>query len=417
MDIHVKLFKHQKELICSKEDIVYLRCGRGAGKSYIASLMAVLALLKGQRVLCLGPSFRQVTEVLFSECVARLYEILKPGDFEVHKVSMKICYKGGVIYFASYENLDNLRGFSKIALTICDEIALSAPEILNIVPFCMRDCDTPTRQIWLSTPRSMNWVTAFVKENNVKVITATTKDNPKITEQEIELMRKSCLSEAAWNREFLGIECDDENSGAIFTDELLESAPTNGTCITIGVDCSGLGKDCNCLILRRGNHIEKIERIGVSTAKDLFAIIKMWIHEYGVHNLSAINIDQAFGLGLNELLMESDYKSFVNLVPFGGAPEDKAYLNVRAEIYLRAKRYIAEHGISGIDETLREELKATRYIMSNHDRIQIIPKDDIRLILKRSPDSADALALTFFSDDQPRGLVLERKGRQGAFMG
>lgn len=417
MDIHVKLFKHQKELICSKEDIVYLRCGRGAGKSYIASLMAVLALLKGQRVLCLGPSFRQVTEVLFSECVARLYEILKPGEFEIYKGSMKICYKDGVIYFASYENLDNLRGFSKIALTICDEIALSAPEILNIVPFCMRDCNVKTRQIWLSTPRSMNWVTAFVKENNVKVITATTRDNPKITEQEIELMRKSCLSEAAWQREFLGIECDDENSGAIFTDSLLEPAPTNGTCITIGVDCSGLGKDCNCLILRKGNHIEKIERIGVSTAKDLFAIIKMWIHEYGVHNLSAINIDQAFGLGLNELLMESDYKSFVNLVPFGGAPEDKAYLNVRAEIYLRAKRYIAEHGISGIDETMREELKATRYIMSNHDRIQIIPKDDIRLILKRSPDSADALVLTFFSDDQPRGLVLERKGRQGAFMG
>lgn len=417
MDIHVKLFRHQKELICSKEDIVYLRCGRGAGKSYIASLMAVLALLKGQRVLCLGPSFRQVTEVLFSECVARLYEILKPGDFEVHKVSMKICYKNGVIYFASYENLDNLRGFSKIALTICDEIALSAPEILNIVPFCMRDCDVRTRQIWLSTPRSMNWVTSFVKENNVKVITATTRDNPKITEQEIELMRKSCLSESAWQREFLGIECDDENSGAIFTDELLEPAPTMGTCVTIGVDCSGLGKDCNCLILRKGNHIDRLERIGISTAKDLFAIIKRWIHEYGASNLSAINIDQAFGLGLNELLMESEYARYVNLVPFGGAPEDKAYLNTRAEIYLKAKRYIAEHGISGLDEQLKEELKATRYIMSNHDKIQIIPKDDIRLMLKRSPDSADALALTFYCDDQPRGLVMERKGRQSYFMG
>ena len=416
MDIHVKLFPHQKKLVTSTDDIVYLRCGRGAGKSYIASLMAVLALLKGQRVICLGPSFRQVTEVLFAECVNRLYEILKPGQFEIHKVSMKIVYKNGVIYFASYENIDNLRGFTKISLAICDEIALATPELLQVLPFCQRDTGGQTRQIWLSTPRSMNWVTAYVKENNIKVITATTRDNPNISEQEIELMRKSCLSETAWQREFLGIECDDENSGLIFTDEILSEAPQAGQCITIGVDCAGLGKDCNCLVLRRGNKIEKIHRVAVATSKDLFYIIRNWIHEYGGSNLSAINIDQAFGLGLNEVLMETEYAKFVNLVPFGGAPEDKAYLNMRAEIYLKAKRYVCDHGICGIDEIMREELKATRYIMSNHDRIQLIPKDDIRLILKRSPDSADAFALTFFSDDMPRGLVEQRRRSQHAFM-
>ena len=74
MDIHVKLLKHQMELMRSTEDMVYLQCGRGAGKSYIASLMAVLAMLQGKRVICLGPSYRQVTEVLFTECLNRLYE-------------------------------------------------------------------------------------------------------------------------------------------------------------------------------------------------------------------------------------------------------------------------------------------------------------------------------------------------------
>lgn len=417
MDIHVKLLKHQMELMRCKDDMVYLQCGRGAGKSYIASLMAVLAMLQGQRVICLGPSYRQVTEVLFTECLNRLYEMLPDGGFEVHKVSMKICYKNGIIYFASYENVDNLRGFTKISLAICDEIALASPELMNVLSFCQRDTGGQTRQIWLSTPRSLSWVTTYVKENNIKVITATTRDNPRISEQEIELMRKSCISETAWQREFYGIPVDDENSGAIFTDALLEPAPKTGTCVTIGIDMSGLGRDCNCLVLRKGNHIEKIERIGISTNKDIFAIVKKWIHEYGASNISGINIDQAFGLGLNELLMESEYKSLVNLVPFGGAPEDKAYLNIRAEIYLKAKRYIVDHGISGLDEQLIEELKTTRYTMSNHDRIQLIPKDDIRLILKRSPDSADAFALSFYTDDQPRGLLMERRARQSVFMG
>lgn len=416
MDIKVQLFKHQMELLRSTDDIVYLQCGRGAGKSYVASLMAVLALLKGERVICLGPSFRQVTEVLFSECINRLYEFLKPGDFEIHRVAMKLCYKQGIIYFASYENLDNLRGFTKISLAICDEVALAEPEMLNILPFCMRDTGVKTRQIWLSTPRSMSWVTSYVKENNIRVISATTRDNTRITEQEIELMRKSCISETAWQREFYGIPVDDENSGLIFSEELLEPAPQSGTCITIGIDCSGLGRDTNCIVLRRGNKIEKIERIGIATAKTIYSIIRNWVHEYGLHNLSAINIDQAFGLGLNELLAETDLAPYVNLVPFGGAPEDKAYLNIRAEIYLKAKKFIVEHGISGLDDTLREELKATRYIMSNHDRIQIIPKDDIRLILKRSPDSADGLALTFYTEDRPRGLLTERKARQQTYM-
>lgn len=30
MDVHYKLFKHQKELLSCKEDMVYLRAGRGS---------------------------------------------------------------------------------------------------------------------------------------------------------------------------------------------------------------------------------------------------------------------------------------------------------------------------------------------------------------------------------------------------
>ena len=366
----------------------------------------------------MAQDYRALTEVIMAECIQRLYEILKPEEFEVHKVSMKITYGAtGVIYFSSYSNMDSVRGFSKIQLSILDEVCLAPPNLYEVLAYCQRNLDEPPRIIMCSTPRPANWVTAFIKDRNVRVISARTSDNKLIKPEEIALMKKTCLSEEQWLREFEGVECEDNNSGVLFTDEILEPAPTSGTCLSIGIDMSGLGRDCNCILLRKGNHIEKLERIGVTTNKDMFALVKRWIHEYGASNFSGINIDQAFGLGLYELLMDSEYKSLVNLVPFGGAPEDKAYLNARAEIYLKAKRYIVDHGISGLDEQLREELKATRYIMSNHDRIQLIPKDDIRLILKRSPDSADAFALSFYTDDQPRGLLLERTTRQCQFMG
>ena len=58
MNIRYKLFRHQRELLECKDDMVYLRAGRGSGKSFIASLIAVMALLKGQRVLILAQDYR-----------------------------------------------------------------------------------------------------------------------------------------------------------------------------------------------------------------------------------------------------------------------------------------------------------------------------------------------------------------------
>lgn len=418
MDIRYKLFKHQKELLACKEDMVYLRAGRGSGKSFIASLIAVIALLKGQRVLIMAQDYRSLTEVIMAECTQRLFEILKPEEFQVHRVSMKITYgKTGVIYFSSYSNMDSIRGFSKIQLSILDEVCLAPPNLYEVLAYCQRDLDEPPRIIMCSTPRPSNWVTAFVKDRNIKVISARTSDNKRIKPEEIALMKKTCLSEEQWLREFEGIECEDNNSGILFNDELLQEAPPSGTCLSIGIDCSGFGKDFNCIVVRKGNSIIKIIRKTIASAKDLFAEVKLIIHEHGASNFSHIAIDQAYGQGIYELLMDSDYKSLTYLIPFGGSPDDPAYLNKRAEMYVKAKQYINEHGINGLDDNMREELKATRYELSAHDKVQLIKKDDIRLIIKRSPDSADAFVLTFAMADMPRGIISERRTRQASFMG
>ena len=418
MDIHYSLFKHQKELLNCKDDLVYLRAGRGSGKSYIASLMAVVSMLQGQRVLVMAQDYRALTEVLMAEVIKRLYEILEPNEFEIHKVSMKITYgKTGVIYFSSYSNIDSIRGFSKIQLSILDEVALAPPNLFEVLAFCQRDLDKDPKIVMISTPRPANWVTAFVRDNNVRVITACTSDNKRIKQSEIDLMRKTCLSETQWLREFMGIEAEDDNSGTIFTEDLLVIAHVSGTTLSIGVDCAGFGKDCNCIVARRGNQIVKIIRKTLATSRELFGEIRSIVKEYGIHCLSDICIDMAYGQGLYELLMDSDYASMTYLIPFGGGPDDPAYLNKRAEMYINAKRFISDHGISGIDNNMKEELIATRYELSPHDKVQLIKKDDIRLILKRSPDSGDAFALTFAMPDVPKGSISERKARQAQYMG
>lgn len=379
--------------------------------------MAVIALLEGKRVICLGQNFKAVSEVLMQECINRLYEILKPEEFQVHKGLMKITYKSGTIYFASYETPDAIRGYTEISLAILDEAALADPIIMTILPFCMRGKGIKPKLIMISTPRGNNWLTRFVRENNVPLITATTKDNKFITEEQIALMRKSCVSESAWRREYFGEECDDIDNGTIFTLDMFDKAPHNGNCITIAGDLAGFGVDLNVLVLRKGNTIEKYFKQAIATSKDLYGVIKSWVREYGKENLSAINLDAAYGNALYELLMETDLAGFVNLVSFGGAAEEVSYANMRASLYMKTKQFISENGINGVDESGINEFLATKYVLNSREKIQLIPKDEIKIAIGRSPDTADSIALTFFTSDIPRGLGLERQRYQSRFMG
>jgi len=379
--------------------------------------MAVISLLQGKRVICLGQNFKAVSEVLMQECINRLYEILKPEEFQIHRGLMKITYKTGTIYFASYETPDSIRGYTEISLAILDEAALADPEIMTILPFCMRGKGIVPKLVMISTPRGQNWLTRFVKENHVHLITATTKDNKFITEEQIALMRKSCVSETAWRREYFGEECEDVDNGTIFTEDMFEAAPKNGTTITIGCDPSGFGKDSHVLVLRRGNTIEKYHKAQVASAKDLYNVIKAWVHEYGASHLSAINIDAAYGIPLYELLMETDLAPFVNMVSFGGSADEPSYANLRAQIYMKTKQYIDEHGLNGVDETAIHEFMSTKYLLNARDKIQLIPKEDIKLAIGRSPDTADSIALTFFTNDVPRGIIKERRARQTQYLG
>ena len=51
---------------------------------------------------------------------------------------------------------------------------------------------------------------------------------------------------------------------------------------------------------------------------------------------------------------------------------------------------------------LFEEIKNTSYIINNSGKRALIPKQDIKEILGRSPDSCDSLALTFCDPGESR---------------
>ena len=418
MNIRFRLFRHQKIILASTEPILYARCGRGSGKSFTSSILAVTHFLRGERVICLGQTAKAVREVLCPEILDKLNKII-PGKFIYNKSSNKFTYGSGIIYLESYEAIENIRGYTNISLAILDEAALAPPDIFTILAFCMRGEGIHPMIRMLSTPRSDNWLTRYVIENKIPIVNAKTSDNKLISEEQIAIMKKTCIDENAWRREFYGEEVDDSTDGIIFSSSILNIEPNisigneiNGYCI--GIDCSGLGNDMNVIVVRGPREIYEIIEKKMATSAQLASIVRGIIQSRGRGELSHICIDAAYGLDLADRLSEMGLP--VDLVSFGSAPDNKVYANKRAEAYFEMKKGLEDDGLVGMTDELKRELQATRYILNSSGRLQLIAKDEIKANLGRSPDVADALAITYLRTIIPTEAFESRTRYQAQFM-
>lgn len=421
MNVNFRLLKHQKAFLNSKAKFTCMLCGRGSGKTYIASLLCALKLIQGKRLIVFAQTAKALEENLMAEIVNRLNEII-PNKFEYNRTTKKITYKKGTIFGFSYENIEACRGFTEIEIAVFDEIAMAPANLLNVVSFCLRGEGINPQIFCMTTPRIGSWFNRYVKEHtDIKLIRATVFENKHVTKDQIELMKSSVIDENMLKQELYGEIVEDSSNGVLFTNNLLDTAfknviNTNNKTFAIGIDCSGLGRDFNAIVVRQNNNIAEIVKIVNATNYEMLKNVKMLSEKYGIDNLSHICIDEAFGLGLHELLMDTNLAQYVRLIPFAGSSPEQGYANNRAYIYCKMKKNIEENGLLGLNTEIKNELNATRYFLNNSNKIQLIPKDEIKMNIGRSPDVSDALALTYYEDMFAKSLVSKRKERQKHFM-
>ena len=422
MEMHYKLVAHQKRFLLSDKQTVVLNCGRSSGKTFIASLIAALRVKEGKRLLVWAQDLIRLEQNLLKEIAARLDEmkISYRRNFNTHMI---IC-GNGVIYGLSYENIEACRGFTEISIAICDEIALSPPNFFGTMSFCMRGKGITPKIYCMTTPRVGSWWNDFVRKadpDKIEIINANMMsllDKGIITQGTVDLVKSSCLDDNILRQELYGELIEDTSTGVLFSSNLLNSAPKfmhrNNNGYAIGIDCSGLGKDSNVIVVRNQNEILDIVEKKVASNSELCSTVRGLIMTHGKANLSHVAIDEAYGLDLHERLSDAGINA--TIVPFGGKPKNQAYANRRAEMYINMKKGIEEYGLKGITDELYRELQATKYILNNNGKVQIIPKDEIKLNIGRSPDKADALALTYIQEIIPIGLIESDRALQNRFM-
>ena len=168
-----------------------------------------------------------------------------------------------------------------------------------------------------------------------------------------------------------------------------------------GFDVSGGGKAWNVIRFRRGLNMDVRAPIRMPGDKDpdrsqRIAICAEMLNETDQdRKVTALFVDTAFGAPIVAVLRQMGYQNAYE-VAFGGESPDEHFLNLRAYMYSKLKDALMLGAIPKDDENLAQQLCLPGYhIRTGGSKLVIESKQDIQARGEKSPDDADALALTF----------------------
>lgn len=311
---------------------------------------------------------------------------------------------GARIWVAGADNPDALRG------TYADGVVLD--EYAQIKPDVFAEIVRPmllSREGWvvfMGTPKGQN---AFYELFNQAQKAAQTlpsvwwagvfraDDSGVISPQELEHIRQETPA-SIFRQEYL---CDFTASAEnvlIPIDDVLQAvkrcysaAEIRFAPKIIGVDPARFGDDRSVIFRRQG--LQAFEPL-VFERLDNMALAAHVAEQIESFRPDGVFVDSGCGGGVIDRLRQLGF--CVQEVPFGGAPiHTGQYTNKRAEMWGEMAAWIKAGGALPQNAALKADLCQTSYDYDAAGRLRLEPKEKIKARTGKSPDLADALALTF----------------------
>lgn len=159
----------------------------------------------------------------------------------------------------------------------------------------------------------------------------------------------------------------------------------------LGVDVALQGDDRTIVAPRQGLACFKPKELRSDDPKELAGAVAVFARRW---NPDAIFVDNTGGWGSGVLSWLNEWGVVATGVQFSGKALDNVYYNKRTEMIHELAYWIKGGGCLPYDPELKEELCAQTF---THKKSQLLmeDKDIIKDKLGRSPDLADAYALTF----------------------
>lgn len=169
--------------------------------------------------------------------------------------------------------------------------------------------------------------------------------------------------------------------------------------LVIGVDPAIMDHDRTAIIRRRGRLAYKLETFYNLNTMEIAGLIKRIIDK---EHPTKVCIDSiGIGAGIYDRLREMGYNMVEGVNTARRAYNFDLYPNVRSELWHEMREWLAQDvpvQLPDSDELLGD-LTSLGYKPDSSGRILIESKEDLRKRGIRSPDTADALALTFHMGD------------------
>lgn len=182
-----------------------------------------------------------------------------------------------------------------------------------------------------------------------------------------------------------------------------EAVATFSDPLVFGVDVARFGNHQSVIWRRRGRDARTLPAMkfrgvdGTQLAGHIAALVKM--HRERGEVVDAIFIDNTGGWGGSPIDRLTEMGLAPIPVDFASAATNAMFLNKRMEIWWELAQWlkVGEGAIPAKDDELATDLRVQQYKFGKRDatKMVLIPKDEMVLDGLDSPDSGDALALTF----------------------
>lgn len=395
------------------EDKVSIRSGHGVGKSTFLAWLILwfLGTHPNAKVPTTAPTAHQLNDVLWAE-LGKWHRKMPPAlrdsyTFKADRVEVGNSF--AVARTARKENPEALQGFhADNLLFVIDEAsgveeiifevsegALSSPGAKVVM------CANPTRVsgYFYDSHHRMK-----ARWHTMKVSCA---ESSRVSQAYIDDMRMKYGEDSDVFRVRVLGDFPVSDSDSVIPLDLIEAAanrdvePKRTLMPVWGLDVARFGNCRTALVKRWGNHVIETK---TWRKRDTMEVAGIVLREYedAPSDLrpAAICVDSiGVGAGVADRLRELELP--VIAVNVGEAPSGQGrFLNLRAELWWRAREWLEDRDSKITSEELCAELSIVKQKITSNGKIKIEGKDEMMDRGVDSPDIADAFVLTFAHADR-----------------
>jgi len=178
--------------------------------------------------------------------------------------------------------------------------------------------------------------------------------------------------------------------------------------VVLGGDVARQGDDASVIARRQGQQCFDFLSFRIP---DTMMVAQQFIREQEAQDADAFFVDETggYGAGVIDAMRQLRYSPIG--VMFSGKASNYRYFNKRSEILYEMAEWVKAGGSIPDDRELKEELCALTYAFQG-DKLRVVEKAIIKQQIGRSPDKADALALTFAAPVRAGNKLMDSSTRK-----